>query len=88
MQKILNIISLTLNSLILLFLLIIAINSFITVNSAESIGIIGGSDGPTAVFYSSPFPFLLPVGITILVLIIYEIVFLLNLRSKKTSANG
>ena len=87
MQKILNIISLTINSIILLILLFIVISNIIDINSAGAIGVIGG-DGPTAIFFSSPYPFVIPFIFIAFVFIVYEIVFLVNLRNKSNKVKN
>lgn len=89
MRKIFNLIALILNSIILLIISIFIIRNIITVNSAAAIGIIGESDGPTAIFYSLPqFPFYIIFSVIILLLIIYEIVFLINIKSKNIRKNN
>ncbi len=88
MRKIFNVIALIINSFILIIISIFIIRSIITVNSAASIGIIGGSDGPTSIFYSLPqFPFFIIFSIITLLLIIYEIVFFINIKSKNNNKN-
>ena len=85
MRKIFNLIALILNSIIILIISIFIIRSIITVNSAAAIGIIGGADGPTAIFVSHPqYIFYTLCIIIILSLVINEIIFIISLNEKNT----
>jgi len=77
MKKIINIISLVLNSLYLLNLIFEQIILFSSTNSIGTIGIIGGADGPTAI-YVIPFVFGL---LKVFLILFFEIVFIINLKN-------
>jgi len=90
MKRVLTIISLTINSSFLVLCSISAFNILLSALQPEkrsAIGIIGGEDGPTAIFYSSDFGNLGPIAIILLfcILLLFEITFILSLRSSKTN---
>lgn len=76
MKKIINIISLVLNSLYLLNLIFEQIIFFSSTNIIGTIGIIGGADGPTAIYV---IPFVLGL-LKVFLVLFFEIVFIINLK--------
>ncbi len=76
MKKIINIISLVLNTLYLLYLILEQIILFSSTNSIGSIGIIGGADGPAIIFV---LPYVLGL-LKVFLVLFFEIVFIINLR--------
>lgn len=80
MKKIINIISLVLNSLYLLNLIFEQIIFFSSTNIIGTIGIIGGADGPTAIYV---IPFVLGL-LKVFLVLFFEIVFIINLKKTWT----
>ena len=85
MRRILTIISLIINSIFLVLCSVGVFNILSPVLEPQSIGLIGGNDGPTAIYVSSDYSVLSPLAITVLfcILLLFEITFILNLGSNK-----
>ncbi|MBP9023977.1 MAG: hypothetical protein KBH06_12300 [Spirochaetes bacterium] len=77
MRKIINIISLVLNSLYLLYSIFEQIILFSSTNRIGTIGLFGGADGPTAIYV---IPFVLGL-LKVFIVLFFEIVFIINLKS-------
>ena len=87
MKKVLTIISLIINSIFLVVCSFGVFSILSPILEPGAIGVIGGEDGPTAVFISSDFGNLGPIAITSLfcILLLFEITFILSLRSGKSN---
>ena len=78
MKRNINIAALVLNTFYLLYLISGQILLFYRFKNISAIGIIGGADGPTAVYTSFS-----TIGfITLFIIVFFEIVFILNISGK------
>lgn len=82
MKKTFNIIALVLNSVLLFLAILLILQSFLNLETG-SFGIIGGEDGPTAIFLSNKVNHLFDALLLILLSIIsfFEFVFIMNIRN-------